>query len=114
MNAPEPLTPTQFQLMTVVWDLADQVPAVSAWDVNHAAGERHGYRGHPTILRLLRLLVEKGYLTHDSDAGRRAGLYQVAVARNSGCAAFLDKTPAGGPSSLTVPSTLDYPAPVAI
>lgn len=91
MSAPEPLTPTQFQLMAVVWDLADQVPAVSAWDVNHAAGERHGYRGHPTILRLLKLLVEKGYLSHDPEAGERGGLYRVAVEREAGARLFLDR-----------------------
>lgn len=90
MNALEPLTPTQFQLMAVVWDLADQVPAVSAWDVNHAAGERYGYRGHPTILRLLKLLVEKGYLSYEPEAGERGGLYRVAVEREAGAALFID------------------------
>ena len=86
----EALTPSQFQLMLVAWDLASHVGAFSAWDVTHLAGERYGYRGHPAIVRLLKLLVDKGYLQYDPKAGQRGGLYRVQIDAETATRDYVD------------------------
>jgi hypothetical protein len=86
----EPLTASQFQVMLVAWDLAGQLGAFRAWDVTHLAGERYGYRGHPAIQRLLKLLVDKGYLRYDREAGERAGLYDVEIDAETATRVYVD------------------------
>ncbi len=86
----EPLTASQFQVMLVAWDLAAQLGAFRAWDVTHLAGERYGYRGHPAIQRLLKLLVDKGYLSYDLDAGERGGRYRVQVDAETATRLYVD------------------------
>lgn len=84
------LTSTPFQLMVVAWNHAERLPAFGVWDIPHAAGERHGYRSHQAIVRLLTLLVDKGYLRYDPGAGDRGGLYRVGVDRARGVERFAD------------------------
>ena len=88
----EPLTATQFQVMLVAWDLAGQLGAFRAWDVTHLAGERYGYRGHPAIQRLLKLLVDKGYLGYDLDTGERGGgVYRVRIDAETATRLYVDR-----------------------
>lgn len=86
----EALTPSQFQVMLVAWDLASHAGAFRAWDVTHLAGERYGYRGHPAIVRLLKLLVDKGYLHYEQEAGQRGGLYRVQVDAETATPSYVD------------------------
>lgn len=86
----EELTPSQFQVMLVAWDLAAQAGSFRAWDVTHAAGERYGYRGHPAIVRLLKLLVDKGYLRYDPQTDERGGLYDVEIDAETGTRVYVD------------------------
>lgn len=87
----EALTPSQFQVMLVAWDLAAHAGPFRAWDVTHRAGERYGYRGHPAILRLLKLLVDKGYLRYEEDAGGRGGLYHVQIDAEIAAGPYVDQ-----------------------
>ena len=91
LHAMEPLTASQFQVMLVAYDLAGQLGAFRAWDVTHLAGERYGYRGHPSIQRLLKLLVDKGYLSYDLDAGERGGRYRVGIDAETAAGSYVDQ-----------------------
>jgi hypothetical protein len=87
----EPLTASQFQVMLVAWELAGKLGAFRAWDVTHLAGERYGYRGHPAIQRLLKLLVDKGYLSYSLDTGERGGLYRVRIDAETAAGPYVDQ-----------------------
>lgn len=83
MSAPEPLSPSHLQLVMVAGDLRDQVAASGAWGGCHAAADRYGYRGHQTSLRLLKLLVYEGYLSHEAGLSSVAPDPVVAAAREN-------------------------------
>lgn len=91
MSPLEPVTPSPFQLMLSAGDLADPVRRFSPWDLNHATGERCDYRGHQAILRLLKLLVDPGYLTRDFDTGGRDGHSGISVDRQAGTVSFINQ-----------------------
>lgn len=109
----EPLTPTQWAVMRIVWQLeaaalaatskarvrklrgqAGDAPHFETWDVVRALARNSDEPPHyKTIATCLDALVEKGYLDRDPGPGGHGGrhVFRVAVPKRDAAPAYVDR-----------------------
>lgn len=109
----QPLTPTQWAVMQVAWELAAAAPAAAGkvrvrklpgqagdrphfetWDVVNALARQTDAPPHyKTIATCLDALVEKGYLLRDAGPGGHGGrhVFRVAISRRDAAPAYVDR-----------------------
>lgn len=112
ITVPQPLTPTQWAVMRVVWELQaalaptrkggvrklrgerEDEPHFETWDVVGAlARESEAAPHYKTIATCLDALVEKGYLHRDAGPGGHGGrhVFRVAISKCEAAPAFVDR-----------------------
>ena len=76
------LTPVETEIMKVLWDLAT---ASVATVTERLPGNRH----YNTVLTILRILEQKGYVKHGADPNGRGYLYTPKVSRGRATKMFV-------------------------
>lgn len=76
------LTPVETEIMKVLWDLAS---ASVATVTERLPGNRH----YNTVLTILRILEQKGYVKHGADPNGRGYLYTPKVTRGRATKMFV-------------------------
>jgi predicted transcriptional regulator len=76
------LTPVETEIMKVLWDLST---ASVATVTDRLPGNRH----YNTVLTILRILEQKGYVKHGADPNGRGYLYTAKVTRSRATKMFV-------------------------
>lgn len=76
------LTPVETEIMKVLWDLST---ASVATVTERLPGNRH----YNTVLTILRILEQKGYVKHGADPNGRGYLYTAKVSRGRATKMFV-------------------------